>query len=252
MHIETVMRQGQAVWKLLRLLSHVLVGLLTILLRFPSLQPVQREQRIVVWSQGLLARLAVKLEVKGAPFSPGPVLLMANHISWLDIAIVHAVHYCRFVAKSDLKHWPVIGTLTVGVGTLFIERENRRDAMRVVHTMAESLRAGDVVAVFPEGTTSDGTGLLPFHANLTQAAISAQVPIQPMALQFVDAATGQPSTAPAYVGDDSLWQSLWRTLAAPPLAVIVTVGTPQTSEGRDRRVWTAALRTEIDRLRTGD
>jgi len=178
------------------------------------------------------------------------VLLMANHISWLDIAIVHAVRYCRFVAKSDLKHWPVIGTLTVGVGTLFIERENRRDAMRVVLTMANSLRAGDVVAVFPEGTTSDGTGLLPFYANLTQAAISAQVPIQPLALQFVDAATGQLSTATAYAGDDSLWQSLWRTLASPPLVVIVTVGAPQTANGRDRRAWTEALRTEVERLRT--
>lgn len=250
MHTDAMMRQGLAVWKLLRLLSHVLVGLLTILLRFPSLQPAQREQRVVVWSQGLLARIAIQLEVKGVPFSPGPVLLIANHISWLDIAIVHAVRYCRFVAKADLKHWPVIGTLTVGVGTLFIERESRRDAMRVVHTMAESLRAGHVVAVFPEGTTSDGTGLLPFHANLTQAAISAQVPIQPLALRFVDAATGQPSTTPAYVGDDSLWQSLWRTLTAPPLVVIVTVGTPQTADGRDRRAWTAALRTEVDRLRT--
>lgn len=247
-----LMRQGLGVWKLFRLISHVMVGLLTIVLRFPSLSQVQREQRIVIWSQGLLTCIAIKLVVKGVSFSPAPVLLMANHISWLDIAIVHAVRYCRFVAKSDLKHWPVIGTLTVGVGTLFIERESRRDAMRVVHTMASSLRAGDVVAVFPEGTTSDGTGLLPFYANLTQAAISAQVPIQPLALQFVDAATGQPSTATAYVGDVSLWQSLWSTLTAPSLRVIVTVGAPQTADGRDRRAWTEALRTEVDRLRTAD
>jgi 1-acyl-sn-glycerol-3-phosphate acyltransferase len=245
-----VMRHASAVWKLLRVLLHVLAGLLTILLRFPRLNAAQQQQCVVAWSQGLLACLAIKLEVKGAAFSASPALLMANHVSWMDIPVVHAVHYCRFVGKSDLKHWPVLGTLIAGGGTLFIERENRRDALRMVHTMADSLRSGDVVAVFPEGTTSDGTGLLPFHANLTQAAISAHVPVQPLAMRFVDAATGEPSTAPAYVGDTTLLQSVWRTLTAPPLAVVVTVGEPQTADGRDRRSWTAALRTEVERLRT--
>ena len=156
------------------MISHIATGLLTVWLRFPRLTPAQKQQRVMAWSQELLARLAMELIVKGRPPAAGPLLLVANHISWIDIASVHAVCYCRFVAKSDMKRWPVIGTLTAGIGTLFIERESRRDAMRVVHHMADSLRAGDVLAVFPEGTTGDGHGLLPFHANLIQAAIAAQ------------------------------------------------------------------------------
>ncbi len=246
------MRQLKASLKLLRMLVHVLVGLLTILLRFPGFAQAERERRVMVWSQALLVHLGIQLVVKGQPTPHGPMLLVANHISWLDIAVVHASCYCRFVAKSDMKHWPVIGGLATGVGTLFIERERRRDAMRVVHHMAESLREGDVLGVFPEGTTSDGTGLLPFHANLTQAAISAQAPVQALALRFVDAASGQISLAPAYVGDDSLWDSIWRTLTAPPLAVRVSFAPPQQAEGRDRRAWTADLRNEVQGLMAGD
>jgi 1-acyl-sn-glycerol-3-phosphate acyltransferase len=243
-----VARQMLAVWKLLRMLLLVLRGLGTIVLRFPKLSQVEKEQAVMTWSLDMLACIAVQLVVNGAPHAPAPVLLFANHTSWLDILVVHATRYCRFVAKADLKAWPVLGTLIAAGGTLFIARENRRDAMRVVHHMAESLRMGDVVAVFPEGTTGDGTALLPFHANLTQAAIAAQVSIQPMALRFVDAATGAHSTAPAYVGAVTLLQSVWRTLVAPPLAVVVTLGLPQTADGRDRRAWTMALRADIERL----
>jgi 1-acyl-sn-glycerol-3-phosphate acyltransferase len=117
----------------------------------------------------------------------GPVLLVANHISWLDIVVLHAARHCRFVSKAMCKRWPLIGTLATGAGTLYIERESRRDAMRVVHHMADALQAGDILAVFPEGTTSDGISLLPFHANLIQAAVSAGAPVQPVALRFIDA-----------------------------------------------------------------
>jgi 1-acyl-sn-glycerol-3-phosphate acyltransferase len=245
------MRQLLAFWKLIRMTGHVTRGLLTVWLRFPKLTAAQKQERVMVWSQQLLECLAIRLIVKGSPPATGPVLLVANHISWIDIASVHAVCYCRFVAKSDLKRWPVIGTLTAGIGTLFIERESRRDAMRVVHHMADSLRAGDVLAVFPEGTTSDGSSLLPFHANLTQAAIVAQVPVQPVALSFLDAISGEISLAPAYAGDDSLLRSVWRTLSAPPLSVVVTLGELQQAGDRDRRAWTADLQAAVQSLRSG-
>ncbi len=177
------------------------------------------------------------------------MLLAANHISWLDITALHAARYCRFVSKADVKRWPLIGTLAAGVGTLFIERESRRDAMRVVHHMTESLRAGDVLAVFPEGTTSDGVKLLPFHANLLQAAIAADAPVMPVALRFVDTATGERSAAPCYIGDDTLMGSVWRTLTAPGISVVITFGEPQGAEGRDRRVWATDLRDAIESLR---
>ena len=228
---------------------HALAGWLTITLLFPRWDQQRRDATVQAWAQRMLRVLGIPLHVSGQPPVQGPVLLVANHISWLDILVMHAARHCRFVSKSDVKHWPVIGTLATGGGTLYIEREKRRDAMRVVHHMAESLRQGDIVAVFPEGTTGDGEALLPFHGNLVQAAISAQVPVQPVALCFVDKRTGRTSAGPLYLGDDSLLTSLWRTLAGPPFVARVRFGDPQRSEGRDRRQWAGDLRAEVDALR---
>ncbi|MES2973737.1 MAG: lysophospholipid acyltransferase family protein [Pseudomonadota bacterium] len=243
------MKLLRAAGKLVRGTGHAISGLLTIWLRFPALTTAQREARVTVWAARMLAIMDIELVVKGAPCASGPMLLVANHISWLDIVVMHSARYCRFVAKADMKHWPLVGMLATGAGTLYIERESRRDAMRVVHHMADSLRAGEVVAVFPEGTTSDGLALLPFHANLIQAAISAEAPVQPIALKFVDAATGEYSGAPNYIGDDTLIGSIWRTLTAPRLAAVVTYGAPQTADGRDRRAWAKDLRDAVEGLR---
>lgn len=238
-----------AAWRLARALVHVLAGLLTILLRFPRLSAEQRELRVQIWSRALLACLGVRLQVQGPAALPGPLLIVANHISWLDIASLHAARYCRFVSKADVARWPLIGRLAGGVGTLFIQRESRRDAMRVVHHMAERLRAGEVLAVFPEGTTSDGSGLLPFHANLLQAALAADAPVQPVSLQYLDGRSGQRSAAPAYVGDDTLLASLWRTARARDLTVRLVFGQPQQAHGRDRRRWAQDLREQVLSLR---
>ncbi|MDP3700921.1 MAG: lysophospholipid acyltransferase family protein [Hylemonella sp.] len=227
----------------------MVVGLLTILLRFPRLSPEQREIRVQVWSRTMLVRLGIRLQVQGDATLSGPLLLVANHISWLDITSLHAARFCRFVSKADVQAWPVIGALASGVGTLFIQRESRRDAMRVVHHMAERLRAGDVLAVFPEGTTSDGVDLLPFHANLLQAAIAAGVPVQPVALQFIDTHSGERSLAPCYVGDDTLLGSIWRTVRARGITVCIVFGAPQAAQGRERRAWAHALREDVISLR---
>ncbi|MDQ3271460.1 MAG: 1-acyl-sn-glycerol-3-phosphate acyltransferase, partial [Pseudomonadota bacterium] len=118
----------------------------------------------------------------------------------------------------------------------------------VVHHMVERLQLGEVLAVFPEGTTGDGTSMKPFHANLLQAAISADAPVQPLALRFVDADTGQTSFAPRYIDDDSIFVSIWETLCVTHLRAEVTVGEPQRADGRDRRAWAADLQTEVARL----
>ena len=240
---------AHASWKLTRALVHIVSGLWVVVRVFPKLSAAQKEERIQVWAHTLLSRLAIKLVVIGAPPAQGPLLLAANHISWLDIVVMHSARYCRFVSKADVQRWPVIGTLATGAGTLFIQRESRRDAMRVVHHMAERLSAGDVLAIFPEGTTSDGVSLLPFHANLFQAAISANAPVLPMALRFTDAATGAHSLAPCYINDDTLMGSMWRTLTAPPLCAVLTFGEPQAADGRDRRAWAADLQGAVDALR---
>ena len=243
------MNRLHACWKLARALVHALAGLLTILLVFPRLPQAQRDLRVQAWSSEMVACLGIRLVMRGQPVATGPVLLAANHISWLDITSLHAARHCRFVSKADVKHWPLIGRLATGAGTLFIERESRRDAMRVVHHMAERLGAGDVLAIFPEGTTSDGVSLRPFHANLFQAAIAAEAPVQPVALQFIDQATGQRSLAPCYIDDDTLLGSLWRTLCTPGIAVVITFGEVQTAQGRSRRAWAADVREAIVGMR---
>ena len=122
--------------------------------------------------------------------------------------------------------------------------------MRLVHQMAQCLGDGDVLGIFPEGTTGDGSTLLPFHGNLLQAAILADAPVQPVALQFVDGSSGAISFAPCYVGDDTLLQSLWRTLCADNVQAVVQFGTPELAQGRDRRAWASDLRTTITNLRS--
>jgi 1-acyl-sn-glycerol-3-phosphate acyltransferase len=241
----------RAAWRLLRALAHAIRGALIILVLFPRWDAARREARVQRWAREMLGVFGIQLELHGQPPTRGPVLLVANHISWLDILVMHAARYCRFVSKADVKRWPLIGTLATGGGTLYIERESRRDALRVVHHMAESLQRGEVVAVFPEGTTSDGTGLLPFHGNLIQAAVSAGAPVQPVALSFVDSASRAMSRSPSYVGDETLVGSVWRTLAGPPIVAVVRYGLPQDARGRDRRTWASELRESVDQLRRG-
>ncbi|HYF19868.1 MAG TPA: lysophospholipid acyltransferase family protein [Ramlibacter sp.] len=236
-------------WRLLRVLFHAVAGLATIAFVFPRLDEAQRQRRVETWARGMLHRLGIDLRVHGQPPPRGPVLLVANHISWADILVVHAARHCRFVAKADVRHWPLVGRLATGAGTLYIERESRRDAMRVVHHMAAALQSGDILAVFPEGTTSDGIDLLPFHANLVQAAVAAGAPAQPVALQFIDTRSGRMSLAPCYIGDDTLLASLWRTVTGDPVTAVVSFGTPQHAGGRDRRAWAADLRAAVQRLR---
>jgi 1-acyl-sn-glycerol-3-phosphate acyltransferase len=243
------MHSFKAIWKFLRGLWHVFMGMWAIYMRFPQLNPEQREMHVQAWALQFLALWQIHLKVMGQPVRHGPALLVANHISWLDIVVIHSARHCRFVSKSDIRDWPLVGMLATGAGTLYIERTNRKDALRMVKDMASAMQEGDVVAIFPEGTTSDGRDLLPFHANLIQSAIHAQAPVQPMSLQFLDAQTGEITLAPCYIGDDTLLGSMWRTLKAPSIIAVVHFGDLQHANGRDRRQWAQDLRAEVIRLR---
>ncbi len=240
----------RACWKLTRVAVHIAAGLGTITLVFPRLNQTQKEVKIQAWAHTLLAKIAINLVVNGKPPVQGPVLLAANHISWLDIVVMLAACPCRFVSKAEVGQWPVIGTLTRAAGTLFITRSSRRDALRVVHQMVEKLQTDNrvVLAIFPEGTTSNGQQVLPFHANLFQAAISSNAPVQPVALRFEYAVSNQPSLAPCYIDDDTLLGSVWRTLTAPRQRVVLNFGQPQHCEGRNRQTWARDAQTEVLRL----
>jgi 1-acyl-sn-glycerol-3-phosphate acyltransferase len=236
---------------MLRTTLHVFAGLWTIYTRFGGFTEAQRTERVQVWSLEVLDIMGVELVVRGRVPSTGPALLVANHISWLDILVMNAAQPARFVSKADVKHWPLLGRLITGAGTLYVERENRRDAMRVVHHVAERLQAQDVIAIFPEGTTGDGITMLPFHANLFQAAIAAQAPVVPVGLAFVHAESGARHDAPTYIGDTTLIGSMWATLRATGLQAVVTYGERQLDQGRSRRAWAQAVRAGIADLLSG-
>ncbi|MDE2566170.1 MAG: 1-acyl-sn-glycerol-3-phosphate acyltransferase [Burkholderiales bacterium] len=230
----------RAAWRLLRAVLHVLHGL-WVMRRFPRLDAAARHERIRWWSAGLLRAVGMTIEVSGLP-RPGATLLVANHVSWIDVAAVHAAApHARFVSKADVLHWPLLGALIRGAGTLFIERERKRDALRVVHAMAQALAAGETVAVFPEGTTGEGPLPLPFHANLLQAAVAGGTPVQPVVLRYADAEQAY-SRAVVYVGDTTLLQSIWRVVSARGLRVHVELLPPVGTRHAERRALAAHLR----------
>ena len=240
-----MIRALRTAWRLLRAVVHALHGLAIVLARFPSLGAAQRQPYIQWWAIKMLRTMGIALQVEGAPHVGG-TLLVANHISWLDILAVHAVcPQARFVSKADVRSWPLISRLVDSAGTLYLERERKRDALRVVHLVAQALSEGQTVAVFPEGTTSDGHALLPFHANLFQAAIATETRVQPIALRFSDA-RAPISPAVEFVGATTLAESLWRVARAEELVAHITLLPARPSAQADRRALAQTLREDIE------
>lgn len=238
------MRTLRALGRLALTVLHALHGVAIVLSGLHRKPEAQRHARIQWWAAKMLRVMGVQRVVEGVPHA-GAVLIAANHVSWLDIVALHSVcPQARFVSKADVKHWPVIHHLVSAAGTLYIERERKRDALRVVHQMAQALQQGQTVAVFPEGTTGDGRALLPFHANLLQAAIAVEAPVQPVALRFSDP-QHRVSPAAAYVGETTLLQSVWRIACADGLTVHVSLLPPLGSRHADRRALAERVRETI-------
>ncbi|WP_230370232.1 lysophospholipid acyltransferase family protein [Paludibacterium denitrificans] len=185
--------------RLCRLGLHLTRGILIVATRYKRLAQPERAVVTRRWSAQLLKILGISLKVNGLNpgFYPPNTLLVANHVSWLDIFVLNSVTVSRFVAKREIRDWPVIGWLVQVGGTLFIDRSNRRDASRVNQQLAEALAKGGCMAVFPEATTSDGRGLLPFKSSLFEAALLAKGTVQPVALRY-QLPDGELTTAAAY------------------------------------------------------
>jgi 1-acyl-sn-glycerol-3-phosphate acyltransferase len=233
-----------------RVLSHVVEGLATTTFVFPLATTTRRRALVQRWSERLLAILHVRCRVHGVlGRNGGNLLIVSNHISWLDIVVLNAVCPVRFVAKAELARWPLAGRLARGAGTLFIERAQRRDTHRVNRTVTEALAGGDVVALFPEGTTSDGASVLPFKSSLLQSIVDAGGHVQPLALRY-GTPDGARSTAPAYVGDDTFMASFWRVCGTPQLEAALTPLARVPAAGRHRRAVAkdaeAAIRRVLD------
>jgi 1-acyl-sn-glycerol-3-phosphate acyltransferase len=219
-----------------RLCVHLLEGLLTTSFVFPLVDARRRRALIRRWSQRLLRMLRVEPRIHGhVPVtSAGNVLIVANHVSWLDIFALLALRPARFVAKAELRRWPLAGRLVEGVGTLFIERGRRHHAHAINGKAAQALARGDVIAIFPEGTTTDGATVLPFHASLLQPIVDAGGHVQPIAIRYREP-SGAPNAAPAYAGDTSFIESLWRITGERALVVELHVASPLPARDRHRR-----------------
>lgn len=238
--------QGVPIFRLLRLAIHLCVGLIKCGLLFPFLDHAGRERRIQRWSAQLIAICGVSLQVnhtaQAEPVSPA--LIICNHISWLDIFVINSVHACRFVAKSDIRDWPLIGWLCDKSGTIFIARGKQRDVRRIYAGLVQSIHNGERVAFFPEGTTSAQGTVLPFHANLFEAAIEAQVPVQAYAIRYRDAA-GKYHPAADFIGEMSFAESVLMILRHPAMHAELIRLPAVSSAGAHRRELAVTMRAKI-------
>jgi len=204
---------------------HIFRGVVTSALVLPWVGPTSRNRLIQNWSIALLRKLRITVQVQGNLPNPGqmPVVLTSNHISWVDIFVIHSVRPVRFVSKAEVRQWPIFGWLAAKTGTLFLVRTSRKQTAAIGGEMEKILNLGDSLGLFPESTTSEGSAVLPFHSAMLQAAVSCQTPILPLALQYrLEDGTANPHLP--FIGEMTFAHSLVKVLAAPPSQVHIRVG----------------------------
>ena len=237
--------------KLIRLLIHLIRGYIQVRWGWQALTPLQAQEAVMAWAQGAMAIFGARIKVTGTMSQGGPLLMVSNHISWLDILLFLSLTPVRFVSKSEVESWPIVGRYAQACRTLFIQRTSKRDARKVVEMMRESLLSGDRVAIFPEGTTTKGEGVLPFHANLFESAVSSHASTQAASILYVNtSAKGAPKldTLPSFTGDDTLVGSIWRILGLQHFEIWVSLGEVHPPGDLDRRALAKKCNLEVVQL----
>ena len=227
---------------------------------FPFLSKAQRRMRVGRASRQLLSILAVRVKVSGEPprAGDGTAMIVANHVSWVDIFAINSVHAMRFVAKAEIRRWPEIGWLCAQGGTLFIERAQRRHTAQINAEVVAALRQGDTFVVFPEGKVTTGDVLLPFHASLLQPALECDARLFPLAIRYTRA-DGTLCSEADYEGAKTLIETLRAMLTQPVIHAHLQFLPPLACEGRHRSelaqeaavLIAAALNVPAPRRRTG-
>ncbi len=239
----------RTLFRLVRTLLHLLQGCFTVAVVFPWLQEKNRLALKRRWSRQLLAILGVRLRYQGQLQANATLphgLIVSNHISFLDIFVVNSIAPTAFVSKDEVRHWPLIGWLCAHTDTLFLERGSRNAAQRARENLVAHLQQGKRVALFPEGTTSRGDTVLPFHSALLQSAIDAGTTVTPLVLRY-RAIDGSHSTAPAYVDDISLIECMRAIADEKRLYAEVTALAPLATVNGDRRKLSAHVHHAISR-----
>jgi len=232
-------------WRMARVTAHFVQAAGIAGIGYPLMKPAQRRLALQRWSAQLLRHLGARLTVHGEPpHGAAPFMLVSNHVSWLDIFVINAAVPTRFVAKSEVRRWPLIGWLCVKADTLFIERERRRDLARLDDVMLNALRDDAGMGVFLEGTTTDGSTVLPFHSSLLRPAQQANVPIVPVAIQY-RRSDGSICTEAAYDGDKSAFDTLRLMLTQHQIHVHVHFLPPLAAAGVHRKALAQQARALI-------
>lgn len=228
------------VGRLLAVLGMLLAGVGLAAL-VPVLPPRERRAAVRGWARATARAFGVRLVIRGR-LPRRRSLLVANHYSWLDILAVLAVSPARMLAKHEVRSWPLVGLMARAAGTVFVDRTRPRGLPATVGRVADALRAGRPVAVFPEGTTwcGEAADCRPgggFRPAMFQAAIDAGAPVVPLRISYRCAATDATTTTAAFLGDETLWDSVRRVLAARDLVVSVAVTAAlHPARDADRRV----------------
>jgi 1-acyl-sn-glycerol-3-phosphate acyltransferase len=219
-----------------RVVLHVAWGLWMTTALYPRYTSSQRAECTQRWSGNLLRILNIRLARHGLEPLDRPIkqCVVANHISWLDIFVINAACPARFVAKAEIRNWPIAGVLCERAGTLFIERSRRHDTARINAEIDAAFSAGDTVAIFPEGTTTAGDALLKFHASLLEPAVRNSALVQPVALRYASPG-GETSIVAAFIDDTTFAQSMGRIIATPELYAEITFAPPIAATGQSRR-----------------
>jgi len=200
----------------------------------PALSGRARAAATRRWFVALLRACGVRMVVTGQLTTGAGTLIAANHVSWLDIPALLAITPVRVLAKTDVREWPVVGLLAARAGTIFIDRRRLLRLPGTIADIADSLRAGRDVLVFPEGSTWCGRTSGRFYPALFQAAVSAGAPTAPVRLRY-RLPSGEQTTAAAFVGDDTLLESVRRVIAARALVVEVEIRPPVPPTGATSR-----------------
>lgn len=232
--------------RIIRVILHTLYGIFVSVIILPTLNRRQRNRLVGHWSHQLLRIFNIQLVVNGeAPNRDlAGIMFVGNHISWLDIHVLNSIHTVRFIAKSEVKNWPVFGWLAKKANTLFINREDKKDTVRVIESTSKGLLKGDSFCFFPEGTTTDGTDLLRFKGSLMQASINSNADIWPFVISYPDH-SGSPNKKMAFVGKTTLLESIWQIICISCPQANITFLPKVSSKGHERRGLTILVRNEI-------
>lgn len=215
-----------AIGRVVKLACHFFLGFFRLCLFGRFYSEKDKEKLVRNWSNRLLVLLDIRVDIQGLPPSQfNNMLLVANHVSWLDILIIFTVIKPRFVAKKEIASWPILGAIIKQGDTIFIERDNKRDIMQVNAQIVDALKGGSCVAVFPEGKTSLGLSVEGFKSSLFDTVMQANGRVLPVALQYLNSVS-MITTRPSFAGDVSLLRSVWNVLTCYQLTVKVSFEEP--------------------------